>query len=812
MIISGMHDPYLVFLSIVVAILASYTGLSLASRILTASGRFRPAWLVAASVSLGGGIWSMHFVAMLAFSMPGMQIRYDLALTLLSLLIAVAFTGGGFAVSHWTFIPRGRVAIAGLLMGLGVLAMHYLGMAAIQTGAVLTYEWVWLAFSLLIAVSAATAAVWLTSRNRAPSDRIVASVVMGCAIAGMHYAGMRAAVFTAGAAHPRVNGTGVDQANLALLVTALTLVIFLMALGAARVEQWLNDITRREARIALRLKVADVLRGNDTQQALEEVAQLLGQHFSVSRTGYALLDHDHGIFDYEVCWTDGSVPPLIGRYPAAAFGTKIVAALSAGETVAIEDLAAAALSDEARTRDTAREVDTRAILVVPFVREGRLRTIIYLNNRSPRSWNGQDIAFMQEIAERTRLVIERAAVEGELREFNATLEARVEARTQELRHAQEALFHSQKMEAMGQLVSGIAHDFNNVLGAVIGAFNLIHRRPTEPDRVTKFAEAGSQAAERGAQLIAQLLAFSRSQQLQLQPIYVCDVIAEMREMLARTLGPMIQLIFDLNPLPVPVMADPTQIEMTILNLAINARDAMMPDGGTVTIRTAVVNLANDQEIANGAYVEMSVQDSGEGMDTETLRRAMEPFYTTKPVGKGTGLGLAQIYGSARQAGGTARIESRVGVGTTVRVFLPCTDLLPVARSASDVSTQAAEITALDILFVDDDRSVRQIFASALRDAGHRVTEAEDGQAALAKLESLTPQIALLDYAMPGMNGAELAWELRRRRPDLPIVFATGHGDMAAIGAVAGEKALILHKPYSIDRLLQTLQNIFHPEQ
>ncbi|RYG68060.1 response regulator, partial [bacterium] len=802
MIMIRNHDLSLVFLSIVIATFASFTSLSLASRVRASNGWMRRFWLTAASIALGGGIWAMHFIGMLAFSMPGMELSFEFFLTLLSLAIAIAFTGAGFAVLNWEMPSTKQVLAAGLLMGSGIVAMHYLGMAAMRMTGTLSYDRTWIALSILIAISAATTGVWLAAHEQAFRHRAVASGVMGLAIAGMHYAGMNAAVFTAEhVAHERA---GVGQSSLAMLISMITVLILALALGAAWLERLLNGFERREARIALRLKVADVLRAPVPEQSLEELVALMGAHFRVCRAGYGQLDPTNDVFDYNVCWTDGTVPPLLGRFPAGAFGVKIVAALAAGQTVAIQDLQTAELSDELRTGDTARELETRAILVVPFVHKGHLRTIVYLNSREPRSWHREDVAFMEEIAERTRWVVERAAVEEELRQLNLTLEARVEARTSELREAQDALLQSQKMEAVGQLVSGLAHDFNNVLGAIVGAFDLIRRRPDDPDRVKRFAEAGLQASERGSKLTGQLLAFSRSQRIQVKPLFVCDVINEIRDLLVRTLGRMIRLEFELNPAPVAVLADPTQVEMMVLNLAINGRDAM-PEGGVLKISTEVVDILSDREVDEGQYVEISVTDTGIGMDEVTLRRAMEPFFTTKPVGMGTGLGLSQIYGSARQAGGTVRIQSYPGAGTTVRVLLPCTKQTPESNHNAYSTFEArTDHAPLIILLVDDDLELRSLLVSALQSQGHQVHEASDGIAALATLETVRPDIAVIDFAMPIMNGAELARRIAEQFPELPIIFASGYADTDAIESAVGSDAIMIRKPFRVDELLSAL--------
>lgn len=807
MIVHGTHDKYLVILSILIAMFASFTALSLASRMRASMGWMHRVWLSAAAVTLGAGIWSMHFVAMLAFSMPGMETSYNLGLTFLSLCIALIFTGAGFAVMNWQAISPQRVVAAGLLIGSGVLAMHYIGMAAMRMAATLSYDRQWLAASILIALGAATAAVWLAAYDRALSHRLAAAVVMGGAIAGMHYAGMHAATFTASTSMDMAKGgASLGQTYLAILISAVTLLILVLALAAAGLERVFQGFARREARIALRLKVADVLRSRDTEAGLREVAALMGAHFGVTRTGYGQLDPIEDMFDYDVCWTDGIVPPLLGRFPAAAFGIKIVSALNAGQTVVIDDLLQAELSDEAQTHDTARSTDTRAILVVPFLRDGRLQTIVYLNDRNPRRWHREDIAFMEEIAERTRLVIERAKVEEQLRDLNVSLETRVEARSRELRDAQEALLHSQKLEAVGQLVSGMAHDFNNVLAAIVGAFDLLRRRPDEPASVEKYAKTGLEAAQRGAKLTAQLLAFARSQRIQLQPLFICDVIRPLHDLLARTLGPMIRLDFKLNPNPVPVLADATQIEMMVLNLAINARDAM-PNGGTLEISTRAYSISADPEVAEGDYVEIAVRDNGTGMDETTLRRAMEPFFTTKAIGKGTGLGLAQIYGSARQAGGTARLESALGEGTTVRVLLPCTTTAPTVVPEPLSPDRGLNCGSIKILLVDDDQGVRSILAGALEDLGHVVVESEDGDAALAVLATEAFDIAIIDFAMPGMTGAELAEQIKQKWPALPILFASGFADTVAIEAAVGIEATILRKPFQLDDLLSSLYRL-----
>ncbi|KRA80757.1 PAS domain-containing protein [Altererythrobacter sp. Root672] len=374
-----------------------------------------------------------------------------------------------------------------------------------------------------------------------------------------------------------------------------------------------------------------------------------------------------------------------------------------------------------------------------------------------------------------------------------------------LAEAQDALRQSQKMEAVGQLVSGLAHDFNNVLGAVIGALDLIGRRPDESERVRRFAEAGLQAAERGSKLTSQLLAFSRSQRIELKPIFVCDVIENLREMLSRTLGPMIGLEFALNPDPVPVLADATQVEMMVLNLALNARDAM-PDGGRLSISTKARTISGDAELADGKYVELTVADTGTGMDPQTLARAMDPFFTTKALGKGTGLGLAQVYGSARQAGGTVRIESVLDEGTAVRVLLPRTELSCESSEGDGTATLPTGSGGGRILVVDDDIDMRGMIVNSLETLGFSVLEAADGPSGLTVLETTRPDALVVDFAMPGMTGAEFAAAARERYPHIPIVIASGYADSASIERAVGTSAQLLRKPFRVDELLNAVSH------
>lgn len=406
---------------------------------------------------------------------------------------------------------------------------------------------------------------------------------------------------------------------------------------------------------------------------------------------------------------------------------------------------------------------------------------------------------------------------SDLRELAASQDTKIKDRTRDLaqandrltaeiaerERAEERLVQAQKMEAVGQLTGGLAHDFNNLLTAVVGSLDLLLRR-TDDERLRKLARNALQAAERGAQLTSQLLAFSRRQRLQPTPLNPNDVISNMGDLMARTIGPHIRIETRLDPQLWNALADKTQIEVIILNLALNARDAM-PAGGRLTIATANVDrvpLALSTDLAPGEYVAIIVSDTGTGMSAEVKARAFEPFFTTKEQGRGTGLGLSQLYGFAKQSGGTARIESAEGQGTTVSIYLPRTDAMIVQPDAGPAKPPRRE--RLQVLLVDDDDGVREVCAAMLEDIGCIVTAAASGEEALRHLSSATFSIMLTDIAMPAMSGVELARRTREIAPDMPVLFASGYADLQAFGELLSEETVV-RKPYRLSELAARLE-------
>jgi signal transduction histidine kinase len=384
---------------------------------------------------------------------------------------------------------------------------------------------------------------------------------------------------------------------------------------------------------------------------------------------------------------------------------------------------------------------------------------------------------------------------GEVRmqQINDELERRVEDRTAQLQNAHDELLEQiaerartedqlrqlQKLESIGQLTGGVAHDFNNLLTAVLGNLELLRKRLPADPATDRLLDGATQGAQRGAALTQRLLAFARRQALQPKPTDLAELVRGMDDLLRRSLGPSITIEFDLPAGLPPALADQNQIELALLNLAVNARDAM-PDGGRLEIALAVETVPSARDLAAGKYVRLCVADSGCGMDPQTLRRAIEPFFSTKEVGKGTGLGLSMIHGLALQLKGALRLDSEQGRGTRAELWLPVANG-KAAAAAVDAETDAdTSKRRLKLLFVDDDFLISLSTAALLEDLGHEVVKASSGAAALEVLQSGKPvDLLITDYAMPGMTGVQLAEAARKLRPGLPILLATGYADLPA---------------------------------
>jgi PAS domain S-box-containing protein len=374
--------------------------------------------------------------------------------------------------------------------------------------------------------------------------------------------------------------------------------------------------------------------------------------------------------------------------------------------------------------------------------------------------------------------------------------------------AEEALRQSQKMEAMGQLTGGVAHDFNNLLTPIVGSLDMLQRKALGGEREQRLIAGAMQSAERAKTLVQRLLAFARRQPLQAVPVDVAALVSSMGGLVASTTGPQIKVVVEAADGLRPAMADPNQLEMALLNLAVNARDAM-PNGGTLRISAsnARVEAGHPSALPAGRYVRLSIADTGSGMDEATLKRAVEPFFSTKGIGKGTGLGLSMVHGLASQLGGALTIHSRPGLGTNVELWLPETAAAPELRPAAPepADLEGRRGTAL---LVDDEELVRISTADMLADLGYGVVEAASAEEAMRLIEQGKRfDVLVTDHLMPGMSGADLARTVRDVQPDVPVLLVSGYAESEGIAPDLPR----LTKPFRKDELASSLAQLSTPD-
>jgi PAS domain S-box-containing protein len=401
--------------------------------------------------------------------------------------------------------------------------------------------------------------------------------------------------------------------------------------------------------------------------------------------------------------------------------------------------------------------------------------------------------------------------EEALRRLNETLEQRVVQAIAEREAIIAKLHEAQRLETIGQLTGGVAHDFNNLLTPIVASLDLLRRRSDADDRSQRLIAGALQAAERAKTLVQRLLAFARRQVLEPRAVDVASLVEGMSELISRSIGPQIALQVQAEPDLLAARVDPNQLELALLNLAVNARDAMS-GGGALTIKVdqCIVSAGDPRPLRHGEYIRLSVSDTGIGMDAATLRRAIEPFYSTKGVGKGTGLGLSMVHGLAAQSGGALILSSQPGQGTCAEMWLPV-----ASESARDGGGDARgslrPSQPLTILLVDDEAIVRAATVEMLTDLGHHVVEAGSAAHALELLRGggTSPDLVITDYLMPVMNGAELAAEIRARDPNMPILLATGYASLA--GNTMADLPL-LPKPFRQSELAATMERLLAAAQ
>jgi PAS domain S-box-containing protein len=507
--------------------------------------------------------------------------------------------------------------------------------------------------------------------------------------------------------------------------------------------------------------------------------------------------------DLSIQWLNATAARILGYAPAELMGQTIDVILKNKN-----DLTASFLDELHNTGQSGN-----ALPIVGRRKDGALVPF----EMSVARWKADNRTFMttiwRDVTE--RMVAEKALRDSEalLRRTNSELETRVEERTREREAALGQLYESQKLETIGQLTGGVAHDFNNLLSVILGSLSLLKKRLPPDPRATRLIDGAIQGAERGATLTKRLLAFARRQELKLEAIELQTLIPDMVDFLRQSVGPGVEIAVDIADDVAPIMIDANQFELALMNLAVNARDAM-PQGGLLTI--AGRNATTDRSklpigIPQGEYVRLTVADTGEGMDEATRAKAMEPFFTTKGIGKGTGLGLSMVHGLTAQSGGAMDIASDVGKGTVITLWLPRACGAEVVRDPpmSEAVVEATPRPALRILLVDDDVLVSMNTANMLIDLGHDVLEAHSGVHALRMLESEgTFDAVITDYAMPGMNGLELATRITTERPQMLVILATGYAELPTESSIAFPR---LSKPYTQGQLAEALERGLAPK-
>ncbi len=759
--LDGSYDAWLVALSVLMAIVASYAALDLAGRVTAARGWARATWLASGAFAMGVGIWSMHYIGMLAFHLP-VPVLYDLPTVVLSLLAAVLAS----AVALWVVSRRDMdlpQAVPGsVVMGLGIAAMHYTGMGAMRVPAALRYDPWLLALSVVIAIVVSFVALWRAFRLRGDEARgwwwrkVGSAVLMGIAIPSMHYTGMAAAHFTPTEALVQTT----HAIGITSLGTAAVAVSTLMVLGLAIIT---SVIDRRLSAQASALATGEAaLRAHE--RFLRDVIDA-DPHFVFAKD----WDGRFTLANKAVAQVYGITPDALVGKTDADFNSnrQEVENFLRDDREVIASGRPKLIPEEPVTNAKTGETRWFETVKVPLISaDGTARQVV---------------GVATDVTQRKRL--------------------------------EEQLRQSQKMEAIGRLAGGIAHDFNNLLTAIIGYAELLMADGGAADSRRGDVAEIKRAAERAAGLTQQLLAFSRKQLLQPKVLDLNALVRETQKLLRRLLGEDIELqtvaATDLDA----VEADPGQLGQVIMNLAVNARDAM-PRGGQLTIETANVVLddaAVQQHVTMrpGRYVMLAVSDTGVGMDADTKAHLFEPFFTTKEAGKGTGLGLATVYGIVKQSGGYIWAYSEPGRGATFKIYLP-----PVAARAeavrSPVAPSAATHGSETVLVVEDEEAVRRLSCRVLESHGYTVLAAGRGDQALHVASRHTGPIQLLvtDVVMPGMSGRELAKRLSSLRPATKVLYLSGYTDDAIVRHGVLEPGVsFLQKPFTPAALARKVREV-----
>ena len=863
--LAGSYDHRLVALSVVIAICASYTSLDLAGRVTAARGFSRSIWLLGGAAAMGLGIWSMHYIGMLAFNLP-VPVKYDWPTVILSLLAAILASSVALFVVSRNKMGAWRAALGSIPMGVGIAVMHYSGMEAMRLTAMCHYDARLVSLSVVLAIVISFVALCLAFLAREEKHGITvrkaaSAVVMGAAIPVMHYTGMAAASFMPVSTPPdlshAISITALGTAGIAMVTMVVLGIAILTSLFDRRYSAQTLELQSAEQRYRLLFErsLAGIIRTTldgpilDCNQACARIlgyasredliASPMADHYfdpEDRNTFIAKLKKEKSLTNYEHCMRrkDGSPVWLL----ASAHLVEDKDGVPAVNEETFIDITERKKAEETFRKAFDANPEPMTISSISEgryidVNEGFLRVTGY-KREEVIGRTSADLNFWERPEARAELV-NTLRTEGlvrnlEIRYRTKSGEQRIALDSSEIievggqkcmisilrdmteqKFLEKQLRQSQKMEAVGQLTGGIAHDFNNMLGVIIGYSEVIGERLADNDPLQKKCEQITKAAQSAASLTRQLLAFSRQQMLEPKYLDLNSIVRNMERMLRRLIGEDISFSTSLGPTLGTIKADQGQIEQILINLVVNARDAM-PHGGKVRIETSAVELNGEYSKKHlpqlpGSYVLLTVSDTGVGMDAETQARIFEPFFTTKEVGKGTGLGLSTVYGVVRQSDGHIWVYSEPGHGATFKIYLPRTG--QAAQVAKSNNRLARTVRGTEtILLVEDEEALRELTRSLLTDQGYKVLEAARPERAIeiARQYDGTIHLLLTDMVMPGMNGKVLAETLAPARPEMKVVFMSGYTGFNHT-ALNDAKLTLLPKPFTRDNLLSKLQEV-----
>ncbi|MFJ4443561.1 ATP-binding protein [Pseudomonas sp. NPDC089422] len=552
-----------------------------------------------------------------------------------------------------------------------------------------------------------------------------------------------------------------------------------------------------------------VANATDPDHIMAITTRMLVEHLALSSCAYAVMDADEDGFTICGDWVAPGSPRLLGHYRLADFGRLAVSRLRAGLPLVVNDNLNELAGEESATFQA---IGITATVCMPLIKNGRLTALMAIHDRQPRAWTLYEQALLSEVTERSWAHIQRIQAHAEVREamaaleaLNATLEHRVEERTAQLLHTEAVLRQTQKLEAIGQLTGGVAHDFNNLLTIIRSSLHFLQRPNLDEQRRERYLKTMADTVDRGAKLTGQLLAFARRQALSPHVFEAGPRLEAMADMLDTATGARVHVELQLPATPCHIRADLSQLETAVINLMLNGRDAMAGEG---TLR---LRLQADQHMPGqpGTFAAIAVSDSGIGIAPELLERIFDPFFTTKAPGEGTGLGLSQVFGFAKQSGGDVKVSSVQGQGTTFTLYLPQEPAPPAGQPQDGPcagDTQPAG-ERRRILVVEDNPDVGSFTAQFLEDQGYRISWASSAEDALAQLNGPSGDFDAVfsDVVMPGMGGLALARELRRQRPQLPVILTSGYSEAIAEGGHQG--FAFLAKPYSAEQVCQMLGKV-----